>query len=85
MQRYYKQECIYIFQSGFHESSWRFGLVLTLYIVWTIKYNYIYIYIYIYNNNNSNNNNNIIALYLFSFFNKINKLIKCNNIIIILK
>ncbi len=36
----HKQGCTYIFQSGSHESNCRFGLMLTLHVVWPIKYNY---------------------------------------------
>ncbi len=34
------QGCTYFFQSGSHESAWRFGFVLTLPTVWPIKYIY---------------------------------------------
>ncbi len=34
----HKQGCTYIFQSGSHESNCRFGLMLTLRVVWPIKY-----------------------------------------------
>ncbi len=49
-----------VFESGSHESTWKFGLVLTLHIVWPIK-QYI---------KNKIKYNSIIAIYLFCVLTK---------------